>query len=55
MEEVLPVVEPKKGKVKERSQVTKDLFQQRVSELQKYEEGSSQWWEVDHAQTWEGL
>ena len=46
MEEVLPVVEPKKGKVKERSRVTKDLFQQRVSELQKYEEGSSQWWEV---------
>lgn len=46
VEEVVPVVEKQKGKVRERSEHSKLLFVERARLCSKLEEGSAEWWRV---------
>ena len=47
----MPTVERKRGKVRDRSQRTKDLFEERISACAGLEEGSQEWWVVRQSYT----
>jgi hypothetical protein len=51
IQEVVPTVERKRGKVRERSQRTKELFEARISACAGLKEGSQDWWAVRQSYT----